>query len=217
MLIPMERQIAEHGVRPRKVLHVGAHMGEEATAYRKAGVSEVWWVEANPAVAERLRNLVVRQETRARGGMRQHVIRAAVGAPSQRGETVPFHLADNGQSSSLLEPGTHLAHHGYVHFDQTIDVTIETLDHLAREHLIAADYLNLDIQGAELDALVGALEVVLPFARWVYSEVNTEQVYMGCAEFPELNGWLHLWGFDLVERVMSTGDVGWGDALWRRA
>ena len=47
----MDRLVGEYGVKPKSVLHVGAHLAEEAGAYHAAGVERVLWVEANEGCA----------------------------------------------------------------------------------------------------------------------------------------------------------------------
>lgn len=206
MLIPMAVQVKEYGVRPRRCLHVGAHLAEEAPAYFRAGARDFWWIEANEE-KERPLSKALR---RARGNHQLTI--AAVTSPDKAGKGT-LHLADNGQSTSLLEPGTHLVHHDTVHFVGERQVTTTTIDALGGE-AFAPDYLALDIQGAELDALRGATDT-LASVRWVYSEVNTEAVYKGCALLDEMDAFLGGLGFARMVTSMA-GDAGWGDALYTR-
>lgn len=201
--MPVQRQF---GVRPKRVLHVGAHLAEEAPAYFRAGARDFWWIEANEE-KERPLSKALR---RARGN--HQVTIAAVTSPDKVGKGT-LHLADNGQSTSLLEPGTHLVHHDTVHFIGERQVVTTTIDALGGE-AFAPDYMALDIQGAELDALRGASNT-LASVRWVYSEVNTEGVYKGCALLDEVDDFLGGLGFARMVTSMA-GDAGWGDALFIR-
>lgn len=201
--MPVQRQF---GVRPKRVLHVGAHLAEEAPAYFRAGARDFWWIEANEE-KERPLSKVLR---RARGNHQLTI--AAVTSPDKAGKGT-LHLADNGQSTSLLEPGTHLVHHDTVHFVDERQVTTTTIDALGGE-AFAPDYLALDIQGAELDALRGAIQT-LQSVRWVYAEVNTEAVYKGCALLDEVDEFLDGFGFIRSATIMA-GSSGWGDSLYTR-
>ena len=49
---------------------------------------------------------------------------------------------------------------------------------------------------------------------YIYAEVNTKELYAGCAQLPELDAWLDARGFKRVE-ISMTG-WGWGDALYVR-
>lgn len=201
--MPIQRQF---GVRPKRVLHVGAHLAEEAADYYRAGARDFWWIEAN----ESLKGPLSKALQRARGN--HQLTLAAVTSPEKAGKGT-LHLADNGQSTSLLEPGTHLVHHDTVHFVDERQVTTTTIDALGGE-AFAPDYLALDIQGAELDALRGAIQT-LQSVRWVYAEVNTEAVYKGCALLDEVDEFLDGFGFIRSATIMA-GSSGWGDSLYTR-
>lgn len=201
--MPIQRQF---GVRPKRVLHVGAHLAEEAADYYRAGARDFWWIEAN----ESLKGPLSKALQRARGN--HQLTLAAVTSPEKAGKGT-LHLADNGQSTSLLEPGTHLVHHDTVHFVDERQVTTSTIDALGGE-AFAPDYLALDIQGAELDALRGAIQT-LQSVRWVYAEVNTEAVYKGCALLDEVDEFLDGFGFIRSATIMA-GSSGWGDSLYTR-
>lgn len=191
------------------VLHVGAHLGEEAPQYHALGVpgDRVWWVEANTDVKAKLERAVVHRYG-------QHVIFDAVW--SEDFTEVPFHVTNyDGMSSSVLEFGTHPEFSPDTVFVDHRTVTARTIDSLAAEHRIAANFLNLDIQGAELHALRGATDF-LKGCIAVYSEVNTAEVYQGCAKLHELDELLAAAGFDRVDTHMVPGQ-GWGDALYVRS
>ena len=78
---------------------------------------------------------------------------------------------------------------------------------------IKADFLNMDIQGAELKCLKG-FERNLGMINAIYAEVNEKELYAGCALLPELDAWLSEHGFVRVHTHMTPH--GWGDALYIR-
>ena len=88
-----------------------------------------------------------------------------------------------------------------------------TLDTIVKDRNIRANFLNMDIQGAELKCLQG-FEDGLKMIDYIYAEVNTKELYAGCAQLPELDAWLAARGFKRVE-ISMTG-WGWGDALYVR-
>ena len=132
---------------------------------------------------------------------------------------MPFHIANNeGQSSSLLELGTHRIVHPDVRYTHTLQLPTVTLDTLHRHHDFSAlNLLNMDLQGAELLCLQGATEY-LKCVDYVYTEINVEPLYVGCALLPELLAFLS--DFEPLERQMwpwrNGKDAGWGDLLLRR-
>lgn len=206
MLIPFHTIVpflAARGIRVRGVLHIGAHECEELKDYVAQGVaaSAVDWIEANPELVDRM----------AARGIRVH--QAAV---SDVEAELPFHVTNNGQSSSLLEFGTHAASYPWCKVVKTLTVKTETLQGVvARTGIPVAErnFWNLDIQGAELAALRSAGDL-LRHADAIYAEVNTQEVYKGCGLLPDLDAFLESNGFKR-EMISMTG-AGWGDALYVR-
>jgi FkbM family methyltransferase len=125
-----------------------------------------------------------------------------------------FHRANNHQSSSLLELGTHKEQAPDVHYVDEFPVITTKVDDLIFEYGVNANFLNMDLQGAELLALFGA-EGFLTHADYIYSEVNWEPLYKECAIIHDMDEWLFDHGFTRYDTMMA-GNSGWGDALWAR-
>jgi FkbM family methyltransferase len=207
MLIPFSRIksfLSEKGISIKGVLHIGAHECEELRDYVAQGVpaASVDWVEANPALVARM----------AERGIKVH--NAAV---SDVEADLPFYITNNGQSSSLLPFGTHEASYPWCKVVDTITVRTQTLSKLIQEKSIPIEqrnFWNLDIQGAELSALKSAGDAI-NHADAIYAEVNTQEVYKGCALLPALDTFLESKGFK--REMISMTDAGWGDALYVRS
>ena len=209
MIIPMSRLVAEFGVRPTAVLHVGAHLGEEAAAYANAGVERVLWVEANPHLMEALIGSIEPYPG-------QLAVNAAVSDTDDGAATL--HLCTFSMASSLLAPKEHLVTYPGMHYPTDLPVTTVTIDTLlAREGCEpdAFDFLNIDIEGAELLAFRGA-EKTLPHLRWIYLEVNTREMYEGCAMVGDVDAYLGERGFERVATADEGWDHGFADALYVR-
>lgn len=209
MIIPMARLVSEFGVRPRAILHVGAHLGEEAAAYHEAGAEYVLWVEANPELMGTLSDNVSRYPE-------QFAVQAAIS--DTLGATATLHLCSFTMASSLLVPKEHLTTYPGMHYSRSLEVETTTIDtllrvsHLGYDHF---DFLNIDIEGAELLAFKGA-EQTLPHLKWVYLEVNTREMYEGCAMVDEVDAYLGERGFDRVISADEGWDHGFMDALYQR-
>jgi hypothetical protein len=93
--------------------------------------------------------------------------------------------------------------------------TAERLEDIVRERGIRANFLNLDIQGAELKALDGLGSSIDQF-ECVYTKVNTRELYPGCALLPQLDDWLRWRGFWRM-RTTIYEQCGWGDAVYVRS
>jgi FkbM family methyltransferase len=175
------------------IIHVGAHLLEENSLYRKLNL-DVFWIEANPKIAALFPNVTCA------------VVSDVV-------EDVEFIISNNTQSSSLLK----MKHHSIVYPNiievEKIKTKTTTLNDLIKNPE-KYDAINLDIQGAELKALKGATNI-LPFIRAIYSEVNKEELYENCAKIEEIDTFLKSYGFN---RIMTRweGNTGWGDALYTK-
>lgn len=206
MLIPFEKLVRDYGIQPRGILHLGAHLAEEAEDYHRFGVDNVLWVEAIPDLIES-----IRQKVEPWGHM---VCQGVVSAESDR--EVEFKITNNGQSSSYLDLGTHAQLYPEIQVVRTLTMKTTTVQNIYRDEGLAADefdFVNLDLQGSELDALQG-MGPLLDNFNTVYTEVNKEAIYKGCALLPEMDRFLRERGFS--RRALSLTRRHWGDALYTR-
>lgn len=209
MLIPFSRVVdlaKKHGISIEGVFHVGAHECEELLDYLNNGVryENICWVEGNQALVNRLKERSI-----------QNVYQAVVDEVS--GREVTFNITNNGQSSSILELGTHQHHHPHVWVVNKQTYTTKTIKDLQIENnLDFSKYTmwNFDIQGAELKALKGAGDLLL-YPRVLYLEVNSEQVYKECGLIGEIDSYVAQYGFKRLETNMTQ--FGWGDAVYIRS
>ncbi|KHK01308.1 hypothetical protein NY78_3290 [Desulfovibrio sp. TomC] len=207
-MLALPALLPQNGVTPRGVIHIGAHEGRELALYRKMGASPVLFIEANPEVANRLRQAVAGQPD---------VIVAEYAVTDGSSDAVTLHVASMDQSSSVLPFGEHLTLYPGIVETGTITVPALSLDALL--HRLGLDpatfnLLNIDIQGAELPALCGALGV-LPHIEAINTEINFRELYRGGTFFHELAAFLHDQGF-VCEASVCPYDPSWGDALFVR-
>lgn len=198
MLIDFRTLFPKYGIKPNGILHVGANVGEEAPVYLELGIKRQIWIEANPEIYEKLKaNISSNPEAVAYNF-----------AAGDEDKMITLHKSNNGsQSSSILELGTHLQQHPEVHYIGDIEVPMMRLDNYIFHD---CDFLNMDIQGAELLALKGLGEKIKDF-KWAYLEVNRAEVYKGCPLVEDIDFYLGAYGFNRVE----TKWVGnWGDAAY---
>lgn len=205
MLIKFEHICEKYGV-PRGVVHIGAHMLEERSSYLSAGLTNTIWVEANPSTYEKAKSSVALNQN-------EKLINATISDTDE--SEVDFHIANNGESSSILEFGTHKIRHPAIRMIKTIRLKTKRMDTLLVENGVPLDeynFLNLDIQGAELMAMRGFGDKIKGF-DFIYTEVNTNHLYKKCALVGEIDQYLNDFGFKRVETEITRNE--WGDALYK--
>lgn len=206
----MKQCIQLSGGTPFKgVIHIGAHLGEEGQDYQDNGVEKVVWFEANPELMEELE-----KRTENLKKLKQGYVGACLS--DKKGKAF-FNVANNGQSSSLLALGTHAKLYPHIQYTKSIEVETHRMDEFEPLNADIHDYdfINLDVQGAELKVLKGFGELLkLPNFRAIYSEVNSEHVYEGCCLVGELDTYLREFGFKRI--ATAAPEKAWGDSLFVR-
>lgn len=204
MLIDFRQLFPRYNIKPKGVLHVGANVGEEAPVYDELGIKNVFWIEGNPEI---IPQLIL--NTIDKYGLSHRVRNVLVG--DVEGLDVNFHISNNAsQSSSILELGTHKVAHPEVHFVKDVTLKMHRLDQMSC--FGGYDFLNIDLQGAELKALKGMGDLLHQF-KWAYLEVNKAELYKGCPMVEDLDMYLLGFGFYRVE-TRWCGNTNWGDALY---
>ena len=202
MLIPLHDLVKKYNVNFQGILHVGAHECEEIKDYDVyLPRNKVLWIEALPGKVE------VCKQKHAHVLIENAVVSDVI-------ETVQFNVSNNGQSSSMLDFGLHSTFHPHVHYVGCFKAETKLLKDIICKYDINYNFLNLDIQGAELKALKG-MEEYLNKVDYIYSEVNSDYVYKGCALVRELDEYLLKFGLHRVE-TKWCGDFRWGDAFYIR-
>ena len=188
---------------PETILHVGAHRGEENVHYENLnwGRKGITWIEAQKDLCDDLRETLDPEF--------HTVINAAVWGTN--GVAMELNIASNGESTSLLNFGTHSESYPDVISRETVEVLTSRIDSLILNNS-KIDFVNLDIQGAELEALKGMGNLITN-VKWIYVEVNKQEVYINCSKVEELDEFLKERGFVRRYTVWQRA-VGWGDAIY---
>jgi FkbM family methyltransferase len=204
MLISLDYLVKKYKIVFKGILHVGAHKAEEIYAYEKyIGRNKILWVEAMKDKVEycisKFPNILVENAT-----------------VSDKEEIVKFNESNNdGLSSSFLELGIHKIKHPEVHYIKSYEVKTSLLENiLSKYENIEFNFLNFDIQGAELKALKG-MGKYLNNVDYVYLEVNSDYVYEKCNLVEEIDEYLLKFNLKRVETTWF-GDCKWGDAFYIR-
>ncbi|MHA4811979.1 FkbM family methyltransferase [Flavitalea flava] len=169
------------------VIHVGANTGQEIELYAKHGLLVIW-IEPNPEAFETLKaNLKDFPEQIAIMGLVTDLDNAEY----------PFHLANNSESSSILELNLHHDIWPEVKYEKTINILSSSLPSLLKDNDIdhrKYDMLVMDTQGSELLVLKGATPILEGFT-YIKAEVPDFESYKGCCQVEDLHLFLENHGF----------------------
>ena len=179
----------------------GAHFGEEYLSYIDNGISRVVFIEPLKENFQVLENIY---------GSVPDVTLINKGAGSEKKQLNIYKSSNNLVSSSVLKPKTHLEQHPEVLFDdgQTV-IDIDRIDNML-EDIIPYNFMNVDVQGYELEVFKGAGEF-LDLIDFIMTEVNREEVYENCCQVEEIDEYLAKYKF---KRVESKWHGCWGDAFY---
>ena len=188
------------------VIHVGAFAGEELDQYRSLGLTNTMMFEPQ----EHLYNLV-----KSKCIFDEKIHNVALGSESSTKELfVSFREGGvahgSGASSSLLKPKKHLDEHPEVTFPETTQVEVRKLDEYYDPQY---NFLNIDVQGYELEVLRGAPKTLENIDAMIL-EVNRDEVYEGCPMIGDIDDFLEDVGFNRITEVWQSKS--WGDALYAR-
>lgn len=202
MLIKFRDIVSRYGL-PNGVIHIGAHKMEEREDYLASNINNIIWVEANPQLVERNQSLISDSES---------IFQYAIS--DENDQIYDLNLTNNGESSSILDLHLHKIHHPHIHVVETVKVNSKRMDALIQENSIDIknyNFINLDIQGAELLALKGFGDT-LSSVKYIYTEVNTNYLYKDCCLINEIDEFLSDFSFERKETFMTQYE--WGDALY---
>ena len=182
------------------IIHIGGHYGEEITDYLREGIQNILVFEPLNENFDILSEKVKDLNANIEG------YQVALG--SKPGEYKMYVSDNEKQSSSILKPKIHLTHHPHVKFPSVETVEVHLLDDY---NCYDYNFINMDVQGYELEVLKGGLET-LKQIDYVYCEVNRDEVYENNAYVQEIDEFLSDYDMIRVETDWA-GDI-WGDALY---
>ncbi len=203
MLIKFNDIVSKYG-KPSGIIHIGAHLMEERNDYISNGVNKIIWIEANPNIYSKIKS--------ENGNGDEHTFNFAISDVDDK--LVKLNITNNGQSSSILDLEKHKIHHPSIFVTESVEVVSKRMDTLISENninILDFDFINLDIQGAELLAIKGFGDLLLHI-KYIYTEINTNSLYKNCALVWEIDEYLKEYGFQRVETNMTEFE--WGDALY---
>ena len=205
MLINLRDLCVKYRFVPKGVIHVGAHKAEENSVYVDMGIDDVIWIEGNPELYQQLKD-----NFHKKGNQILNYLVSDIDDKEYE-----FKITNNGESSSILELGTHKEKHPHIFVSEVKALKSKTIKTICAENNInlkSFNFLNLDIQGAELLALKGMGDLIKDI-DYIYTEVNVDYLYENCALMDEIDSYVSQYGFERKETKILD-QYGWGDAFY---
>lgn len=206
MLIKFNYLVKKYG-KPKGIIHIGAHLLEERNDYLSEGLRNTIWIEANSEII-------------AQHNIKQNLLETesifTYAITDISNQELTLFCTNNGESSSILKLDKHLNHHPHVYVTKQIKVTTKRIDDIIEENHVNINnynFMNIDIQGAELKALIGCGDY-LNKIDYLYLEVNRDYLYGGCSLIHEIDDYVSTFGFKRIETKWTQFD--WGDAFYQK-
>lgn len=213
MNIARHRILRLKTLRGMTVVHVGAHLAQEADRYESVGAKKVLWVEAAPDTYEKLQQSLSQRDPNRRSALQkalflpatQHLTINALAGAADEGHAEFVRFNNHGASDSIFQlstqckemlPGLHAT-------GEVLRLPFRKLDTIVRDAGVEpseVDCLVLDVQGAELLVLRGATEI-LKSIQCLETELSTKPIYEGGVLFDELNAFLEQQQFQCKTRI----------------
>lgn len=226
MMLSFDELIKKYDIKINGIVHIGAHEGGETLSYVQWGIKNVVLVEANPFRFSNLQEsintgryvvwcspLTYKYFNASEASILKNYIAYNYAVSDKENGSITFNLSnfDGGTDSifKINEWGRDSSWAPYEHIAE-IEVPTITLDKLIDNKKLY-NFLNIDVEGAELLVLKGATEL-LKNIDVLMLETQDKIRFEGSCTREQLIEFLKPHGFELKE-YHDTGKE-WGDCLF---
>jgi len=187
------------------ILEAGGHIGRDTIKMKKIWPeSTIYTFEPVPALFEQLKKNTAH--------LKQVYCYPYALSNKTGKQTLYVSSGRSDACSSLKEPKECLETNPTIIFENTIEVPTITIDEWAQQNNIKKiDFMWLDLQGAELEALKSA-QTILANTHVIHVEINITERYKNMPLFEEIDSWLQKQNFRCDIKTMHHET--WGDALY---
>jgi len=199
MLLDLNNLHEKYQMKIDGVIHIGAHFGEEHSLYKKLMIDKLVYFEPVLKTYKKLQENVKDAQ----------LFNYALGSENKFIEMY-IEEKDLFGCSSILKPSSN---YDNVSFTPNEIVEMRTLDSF---DFVGYNFLNIDVQGYELEVLKGSLNT-LKNVDYIVCEINRntphkKMDYIGAHDVSDVMSLLSNYGFTLVE--VDWSGVSWGDGLF---
>ena len=202
MLISFNKLINKYNLKIKGVSHFGAHKGQEVKSYLENGITNIHLFEPQ-------RNAYELLSYKFKDVDEVNLYNFGLG-DSNESMTLNVEKNNDGMSSSVLEPLEHKKYYPKIEFNESEQINIKRYEDLGLSNV---NFLNIDIQGFELEALKGCGDKLYEI-DYIYIEINRKELYLNNPHISDIDKYLRNYLFLRVKTVWASSNLPFGDALY---
>jgi len=218
------KYIKDLGFKPKGVVHLGAQHLQELDDYLWSEPEFIIWAECNPELYSSV-SLKLLECLRKYPNIKQRLCPDAIYNVSNK--EIDFFIYNHPEASSVFREGVELCDYYPGHsISKVVKVKTITVDDMLDKFKVdenKVDYLSMDVQGAELLAIEGAVKLLTSKNLiWVHTEAVYNQYYDGGANGKDVVTALEKYGFEIYKihehssTYSSVTKVNQSDILFKR-
>mgnify|MGYP001160932677 FL=1 len=202
MFISFNKITKKYNLEIKGVAHFGAHKGQEVKSYLENNIKNIHLFEPQAHAFNYLKNNYEFSD---------EITLYNFGLGHQEKKVDLFkEKVNDGMSSSILQPLKHKKYYPDILFEEKEQILIKRYEDLNIKNV---NFLNIDIQGFELEALKGCGNK-LHEVDYIYTEINRKELYRGNHHVREIDKYLKQFNFLRVQTVWASSFLPFGDALY---
>ena len=202
MKLKIQELLKKYNVKIDNIAQFGAHSGQEIEIFLNIANNNIYLFEPQKNAFNQLINKTHKHK-------KISIYNFGLGSTNTK-KSLFVDYENDGQSASIYEPKIHLDIFPEISFKKREEIKIITFDSLE----LKVDLICIDIQGAELDALIGSHNS-LQFTKCLVIEVSREEFYKNQPSIKEIDNFLNKNNFMRVKtKWAESGKFLYGDAFY---
>jgi len=202
MLISLNYLIKKYRLEITGISHFGAHLGQEVDKYFENNIKNINLFEPQEYIYKKLYKKYSKYKD-------INFFNFGLGSKNSY-EILNVEKDNEGQSSSILNPVLHLEFYPNINFDNKEKIEIKRYEDLNIQNV---NFLNIDIQGYELEALKGCGDS-LHNVDYIYIEINRDFLYEKNPLTKDIDLFLSNYKLIRVESKWASTKLPFGDAFY---
>jgi len=179
----------------KNVVHIGAHDGLEKDIYDTLGVKNTLWIECNPYVFPNLEKRIANDD-------RHKAFEACLWSEEGLEKEYYFYRNETDGAGGLFKDQKMKEYISDCPMTgESIKLKTQTLDKLAYRETLGignVHFLNIDVQGSELEVLKGAQGLFTDNLELIYCEVSWDNIYENGPLLEDIDKFFHEKGYNRI-------------------